>query len=88
MSPDFIVIRSVSLQDGAQVLLAEYDEVVERFATDRSDEPLDVTVLPRRAWCDRVISNPRGTKCGGRKLDRMRRRGRESGDAVPAIPAA
>ena len=37
---------------------AEYDEVVERFATDRSDEPLDMAVLPRRAWCDRVISNP------------------------------
>ena len=43
------------------MLLAEYDDVVERFATDRSGELLDVAVLPRRAWCDRVISNPHGT---------------------------
>jgi hypothetical protein len=58
MSPDLIVIRSVSLQDTAPVRLAEHDEVVERFATDRSDGPLDVAVLPRRAWCGRVISDP------------------------------
>ena len=31
----------------AQVLLAEYDEVVERFATDRSDEPLDLARILR-----------------------------------------
>ena len=45
--------------------LAEHDEVVERFATDRSDEPLDVAVLPRRAWCGRVISDPHGTNAAG-----------------------
>ena len=27
---------------------AEHDEVVERFATDRADEPLNVAVLPQR----------------------------------------
>ena len=45
MSPDLIVVRSVSLQDTAQVRLAEHDEVVERFAPDRSDKPLNVAVL-------------------------------------------
>jgi hypothetical protein len=57
MSPNLIVIRSVSLQDTAQVRFAEHDEVVERFATDRSDDPLNVAVLPRLAWCGRVISD-------------------------------
>jgi hypothetical protein len=38
MGPHLIVIRSVSLQDIVQVQLAEHDEVVERFATYRSDE--------------------------------------------------
>ncbi len=37
MGPDLIVVRSVSLQDNAQVRFAEHDEVVERFATYRSD---------------------------------------------------
>src|ERR1700681_1088324 len=65
MSPDLIVIRSVSLQDTAQVRFAEHDEVVERFATYRSDEPLNVAVLPRRAWCGRVISDPHCTNAAG-----------------------
>ena len=47
MSPDLIVVRSISLQDTAQMRSAEHDEVVERFATYRSDEPLNVAVLPR-----------------------------------------
>ena len=44
---------------------AEHDEVVERFATDRSDEPLNVAVLPRRARCSRVISDPHCTNAAG-----------------------
>src|SRR6202011_566543 len=65
MSSDLIVIRSVSLQDTAQVRFAEHDEVVERCAQYRSDEPLNVAVLPRRAWCGRVISDPHGTNAAG-----------------------
>ena len=37
---------------------AEHDEVVERFATYRSDQPFNVAVLPRRAWRRRPISDP------------------------------
>src|SRR5271168_5106081 len=58
MRPDLVVIRSVCLQDIAQVRFAEHDEVVERFPTYRSDEPLNVPVLPRRAWRRRAISDP------------------------------
>src|SRR5713226_738120 len=57
MSPDLIVIRSVSLQNTVQVRFAEHDEVVESFATYRSDEPLNVAVLPRRAWRRGVIAD-------------------------------
>src|SRR6266478_8398373 len=65
MGPDLIVVRSVSLQDTAQVRFAEHDEVVERFATDRSNEPLNVAILPRRAWSGRVISDPHCTNAAG-----------------------
>ncbi len=44
---------------------AEHDEVVERFATDRSNEPLNVAILPRRAWSGRVISDPHCTNAAG-----------------------
>src|SRR5713101_5223688 len=65
MCTDLIVIRSVRPQDTAQVRFAEHDEVVESFATYRSDEPLNVAVLPRRAWCGRVISDPHRTNAAG-----------------------
>ena len=42
MGPDLIVVRNLSLQDNAQARFAEHDEVVERLATYRSDEPLDM----------------------------------------------
>jgi hypothetical protein len=71
MDQDLIVLRSVSLQNIVQVRLAEHDEVIERCATDRSDEPLNMPVLPRRARYGRVIAdshcmsaaNVRWTEC-------------------------
>lgn len=58
MGPHLIVVRSGCLQDMAQVRFAEHDEMVERFATNRSDEPLDMAVLLRRAWRRGAISDP------------------------------
>jgi hypothetical protein len=65
MSPDSVVIRSVSPEDTAQVGFTEHDEMVERFATYRSDEALDVAVLQRRAWRGRVISDSHCTNAAG-----------------------
>src|SRR5882672_1821166 len=65
MGPDFVVVRRVSLEDVAQVRLAEHDQVVERFATDRSDQPLNVAVLPRRTRRSWVIPDPHGTNAAG-----------------------
>jgi hypothetical protein len=48
MRPELIVIRSLILQNVAQLRFVEHNEVVERFAPDRSHEPLNVAVLPRR----------------------------------------
>src|SRR5712692_8101613 len=65
MCTDLILIRSVRPQDTAQVRFAEHDEVVESFATYRSDEPLNVAVLPRRAWRRGVIADPHCPNASG-----------------------
>jgi len=36
--------------------------MVEALAPDRSDEPFDMAILPRRAWCDRVVTDPYGSQ--------------------------
>ncbi len=45
-----VIVVEVSGEDALQVGFVEDDDVVEAFAAERADEPLDVRVLPRRAW--------------------------------------
>jgi hypothetical protein len=45
MGPDVIVVGSISFERPAQVGLAEHHDVVEAFAPDRADQPLDMSIL-------------------------------------------
>jgi len=65
MRADLIVIGSVILQNATQLRFVEHDQVIESFATDRSNEPLDVGVLPRRAWRRRMIADPHCPNAAG-----------------------
>jgi hypothetical protein len=46
MRPELVIIRNVSLQNTTQLYFVEHDQVIKTFAPNRSDEPLDVAVLP------------------------------------------
>jgi hypothetical protein len=43
------------------VRFAKHDHVVETFAADRADESLNVSILPGRSGCDRMVPNAHGT---------------------------
>ena len=58
MRADLIVIRSVILQHATQLRFVKHDQVIEAFAPNRSDDALDVAVLPRRARRGRMITDP------------------------------
>ena len=45
-----VVVGRVGSNQTKQVTLAEHDHVVENLSPERADEPLRVSVLPRRAW--------------------------------------
>jgi hypothetical protein len=47
MRSDLVVIGSVILQNATQLRFVEHDEVIKAFALNRSDEALEVAVLPR-----------------------------------------
>src|SRR6202795_3008927 len=57
MGPRHIIIGGISAQDPAQVRFAKHDHVVETFAADRADESLNVSILPGRSGCDRMVPN-------------------------------
>ena len=46
MGPRLIIVRSIRAYDSAQVRFTEHDHVVQAFPTDRTDQPLDMCILP------------------------------------------
>src|ERR1700733_14103025 len=57
MGPRHIIIGGISAWDRGQVRFAKHDHVVETFAADRADESLNVSILPGRSGCDRMVPN-------------------------------
>ena len=47
MRSEFVVVAGVAGKDPAQMGLAEDDDVIEAFPTDRADQSLCMPVLPR-----------------------------------------
>ena len=47
--------------DGEHALPQRHD-MVQALASDRSDQPFNMTVLPRRTWRDRPISDAHGSQ--------------------------
>ena len=57
-----IVICLVIGEQMANMPLPQSHDMVEALASDRSDQPFNMTVLPRRAWRDRPISDTHGSQ--------------------------
>src|SRR5260221_1719550 len=57
MGPRYIIIGGISAWDPAQGRVAKQDHVGETFAADRADQSLDVSILPGRSGCDRMVPN-------------------------------
>src|SRR5450755_5093894 len=55
MRSDAIVIVGVGFQDPTQMHLAQDNGVVHTLTPDRSDQPFDKPILPRRGWRGRPV---------------------------------
>src|SRR5258708_7888934 len=60
VSSDLVVIAGIRLEGAAQGDFTHDHNVVEALAPDRSDEPFNMAILPRRAWRGRVVPDPHG----------------------------
>src|SRR5260221_7316650 len=76
MSSDAVVIVRIRSQDLAQMHLAQDNDVVHTFTPDRSDQPFDKAILPRRGWCGRLVPDAHGAQSA------------RDGGAINAIPIA
>ena len=54
--------------------LAQYDHMVEAFASDRSDQPLGIAILPRRRWGDGLVPDTHSMQstCDDGAIDAIR----------------
>ncbi len=50
-----IVIVDIGAKHAAQMCLPDYNQMIQTFSSDRSDQSFDIGVLPGRAWCRRAI---------------------------------
>ena len=57
MCPDTIVVPRVVSERPPQVRFTENDCVIEAFTPDGADDTLDVSILPRRSWCNGAVSD-------------------------------
>jgi hypothetical protein len=60
-----VVICLVIGEQMANMPLPQRHDMIEALASDRSDQPFNMTVLPRRAWGDRPISDAHGSQPAG-----------------------
>src|ERR1700692_848423 len=49
MRSNAVVIGRIVFQNSAQMCLAQNDDVIQRLAPDRSDQPFGKAILPRRS---------------------------------------
>src|SRR6202790_1929603 len=51
--------------------LAQENDVVHTFTPDRSDQPFDKAILPRRGWCGRLVPDAHGAQsaCDSAAID-------------------
>src|SRR6202021_1919578 len=57
MRPYLVVITHVRQQGVTEVSLAEHNNVVKAFPSDRTDQPFSISILPRGARRCRSIAN-------------------------------
>src|ERR1700676_3772157 len=55
-------VLGVRFQNAAQMHLAQYNDVVQTFPPDRSDQPFGKAILPGRGRCNRFVSNAHGAQ--------------------------
>jgi hypothetical protein len=62
MCASAIVIRHVREEYVAQVSLAEYDDIIEAFLSDRAVQPFSMSILPWRSRRNWSVANAHGAK--------------------------
>src|ERR1700736_6032570 len=71
MRSDVVVVTGVRFENPTQMRLAQNNDVVHTFTPDRSDQPFDKAILPRRGWCGRLVPDAHGAQaaCDDRTID-------------------
>src|SRR6201982_3725958 len=68
MRPYLVVITHVRQQDVTEVALAEYNDVVKAFPSDRTDQPFSISILPRGTRRRRSVANAHRSKSADKHL--------------------
>lgn len=62
MSPSAIIIFHIWKQHMERMLLAEDNNMIKAFSSDRADQPFRMPIPPWRSWRGRSVANPHRAK--------------------------
>src|SRR6266516_935609 len=62
MRTSLVVIFLVGIEQMAEMPFAEHNNMVKTIPSDRTDQPLRISILPWRPWRDRPIPYPHCSK--------------------------
>ena len=68
MRPRAVVVLLVGTQNMTQMPLANYDNVIQAFSSDRADQSFRIAVLPRRSRRCRSVANAHGANAPSERL--------------------
>jgi hypothetical protein len=77
MRASAIVIQHVRQEYVAQVSLAEDDDIIKAFPSDRADQPFSMSILPWRSWRGWLVTNAHGAKPHRYRLRLLRQQSAE-----------
>src|SRR5215831_15636062 len=47
-----VIVAEIIFEQSAQMVVIEDDHMIQALATNASDHPLDIAILPRTPWCN------------------------------------
>src|SRR5215472_15468711 len=66
-----VIVAEIVFEQSPQMVVIENDHMIQALATNASDHPLDIAILPRAPWCNLNFFDARSfdSRCEGIDAD-------------------
>ena len=79
-----VIVAEIVFEQSAQMIVIKDDHMIQALATNASDHPLDIAILPRTPWCNVNFFDAHSfdSRCEGIAVDSVAVPNHKPGSAV------